>query len=118
MTPLATILWLCNIFFDTIGQLSFKAAAVAEDSLDGMERWRAMLKDKWIWLGVGCYIVEFFLWLAFLSMVPLSLGMLVGSVNIIAVMVGGRILFGEEFTRRRIAATIMIACGVSLVGWA
>jgi len=118
MTPLATLLWLGNIIFDTIGQLAFKAAATVDQDLDGLARWKAMACDRWIWLGVASYVVEIFLWLAFLSLVPLSQGVLVGSINILAVMLGGRIFFGEQLTQRRVAATVLIATGVAFVGWA
>ena len=112
------MLWLANIIFDTCGQLAFKAAADVGDEVGGWERWRIMLTDRWIWLGVGLYVVEFFLWLAFLSLVPLSEGVLVGSINILAVMLGGRLFFQEKLTPRRLVATGLIATGVALVGWA
>lgn len=117
MTPLATLLWALVLAFDTFGQLSFKAAAVSGSDSDGIERWWVMLKNHWIWLGVFSYVFEFFLWLAFLSLVPLSMGVLMGCVNILTVMIGGRILFNEALTPKRIGAICMIALGVTLVGW-
>ena len=118
MNTVATLIWLVVIVFDTFGQLSFKAAAATDEGLDGWARWKAMLSDKWIWVGIGSYVVEFFAWLAFLSMVPLSLAVLVGSINIITVVLAGRVFFGEALTRKRVAATILITLGVVLVGWA
>ncbi len=118
MTPLATLLWLLVIFVDTFGQLAFKAAATIAADVTGVARWRKMLLDKWIWCGIFSYVGEFFLWLAFLSLVPLSQGVLVGSINILSVMLGGRIFFGEKLTRKRVVATVLISTGVALVGWA
>ncbi|MBI3610151.1 MAG: hypothetical protein HY204_05550 [Nitrospirae bacterium] len=117
MTLTATLLWAGNIIFDTMGQLSFKAAATAAHDLDGLTRWRGMLKDKWIWLGAAAFGLEFLLWLAFLSLVPLSQAVLVGSVNILAILIGGRLFFGEMLTGRRVAASLLVATGVALVGW-
>lgn len=117
MTPLATLLWLATIIFDTIGQLAFKAAATIEDELSWLARWQRMFSDKWIWIGIGSYAIEFFTWLAFLSLVPLSQGVLVGSINILAVMIGGRIFFKEPLSPRRVTAIGLIAMGVALVGW-
>jgi len=117
MTPLATLLWVLNITFDAIGQLAFKAAAGTPDHLDGLERWKHMLGDRWLWLGISAYVVEIFCWIAFLSMVPLSVAVLLGSINILAVMLGGRIFFGEALTTRRLTATALITVGVVLVGW-
>ena len=81
-------------------------------------RLRTDMRNFMIWLGVAAYVVEFFVWLAFLSMVPLAQGVLVGSVNILTVQLGGRIFFKELLTPKRILASAMVAGGVALVGWA
>ena len=117
MSPLATLLWITNLFIDTFGQLSFKAASRAPSSSGIADRWRAMLKTPWMWLGIGTYVVEFFVYLAFLSKVPLSEGVLMTSLNIVAVMIGGRLIFREALTPNRVLATFLIATGVALVGW-
>lgn len=117
MTPLATLLWIANVALDTCGQLSFKVAAVKETEEDGLARWKSMLSDFWIWLGIGSYAIEFFLWLAFLTIVPLSQATLMGCVNILAVMIAGRVFFGEALTTKRVVATLLITVGVALVGW-
>ena len=117
MSPLATLLWASNLLCDVVGQLSFKAAARTPEEAAGIERWRRMLADRWIWIGVGAFVAEFALWLAFLSIVPLSLAVLVGSADIVAVMAGGKIFFGEALTPRRALAATLIAVGVALVGW-
>ena len=117
MTPLASILWLANLLVDTAGQLAFKAAASSADGHHGANSWKKMFMNRWIWAGVFCYIFEFFLWLAFLSIVPLSLGVLVGSLSIFTVTIGGRVLFGERLTPSRVIGTSLIALGVALTGW-
>lgn len=117
MSPLATLLWIGNLTFDTAGQLAFKAAATLGEEVGGWARWRLMLQDRWIWIGVSAFVAEFLLWLAFLSIVPLSQAVLVGSVNILAVMAGGRIFFREALTARRTAAALLVAVGVALAGW-
>ena len=75
-----------------------------------------MLRDKWIWLGLLAFAFEFVIWVAFLSLVPLSIGVLLASANLIAIMIGGWILFAEKLTSRRIAAAVLITVGVALVG--
>lgn len=117
MTPVVILLWLGNVLCDTAGQLAFKAASRAADDGDGLARWGRLLRRPALWLGVGCFAFEAFFWLAFLSLVPLSQGVMMGSLNIIAVMAGGWIVFAEAITRRRAAAIIVIAAGVGLVGW-
>ena len=115
--PLLTIsLWLANVLLDTGGQLAFKAAAGDPAAGDGMARWRYMAARPWLWIGIGCYVFEFLVWIAFLSLLPLSEGVLLGSINIVAIMVAGRILFAEKLTRLRVAGILLVTLGVAIVG--
>jgi drug/metabolite transporter (DMT)-like permease len=113
---LIAILWLSNIVLDTGGQLAFKAASLAPRQADAGSHWQTLLAQPWLWLGIGCYLVEFLVWLAFLTLVPLSEGVLLGSINIVAIMLGGRVLFGERLSGLRIAGVLLIALGVAIVG--
>jgi drug/metabolite transporter (DMT)-like permease len=116
ISTLVAGLWLCNVILDTGGQLAFKAAAGDQAAGDGLARWKYMAARPWLWLGVGCYIIEFLVWIAFLSLLPLSEAILLGSINIVAVMVAGRLLFGEKLTRRRVAGILLVTLGVVIVG--
>lgn len=116
MPPLVWLLWLLNSLFDTVGQLAFKAAATDPRAGDGLARWRWMARRPWLWLGIACFAVEFLLWLAFLSLVPLSEGVLLGSINIVAIMLAGRLFFAERLSRLRLAGIVLISAGVALVG--
>ena len=116
MAPLTLSLWLANVVLDTGGQLAFKAAAGDPRAGDGLARWRYMAARPWLWLGVGCYVFEFLVWIAFLSLVPLSEGVLLGSINIVAIMVAGRVLFGEKLTGLRVAGIVLVSLGVAVVG--
>ena len=81
-----------------------------------MARWRFMFKRPWLWIGVACYVAEFNFWLAFLSLVPLSDGVLLGSINIVAIMIAGRFLFNEKLAPMRVAGIILVSIGVAIVG--
>jgi drug/metabolite transporter (DMT)-like permease len=116
ISPLVAILWVLNVVLDTGGQLAFKAAAGDPAAGDGFARWLYMARRPWIWLGIGCYVVEFLIWIAFLSLLPLSEAILLGSINIVAVMVAGRMLFGEKLTRLRVAGILLVTLGVVIVG--
>ncbi len=105
------------MLIDSLGQMSFKAAALKAGDADGLKRWKDMLSNFWIWIGIACYLFEFFSWMAFLSMVPLAQGVLLSCLNIMTVMIGGRIFFGEKLTSKRILSASLIAIGVALVGW-
>ena len=117
MTWQASLFWLANMVCDTVGQLSFKAASLSADDYDGFAHWKRLAQSPYLWLGIAAFVFEFVFWLSFLSLVPLAMGLFVGSANMIAVMVGGRLLFGETITAWRAGAIGLIAVGVMLVGW-
>lgn len=116
MSHTAIFLWLLNVVIDTVGHLVFKAAACQGLDLDVVQHWKHMLRRPLLWIGVACYICEFFVWLAFLSLVPLSSGVMLGSINIVVLMVAGRIIFKERLTPWRVAGMSLITLGVVLVG--
>lgn len=116
MPGVVLALWLANVVLDTGGQLAFKAAAGDPEAGDGLKRWLHMARRPWIWLGIACYVLEFLAWIAFLSLLPLSRAILLGSINIVAIMLAGRLLFGEKLTRLRVAGIVLVTLGVVVVG--
>lgn len=115
MSPLALFFWISNITLDTVGHLAFKSAAVAEHEVE-LQRWKKMLSSPLLWIGIACFSLEFAVWFFLLSLVPLSLAILIGSINIVAVMLAGRLLFRERLDRMRVAGMTLIAIGVALAG--
>lgn len=116
MSQLTIILWLLTVIVDTFGQLAFKAAAATGSSYSGVSSWTHIAKQPWLWAGVASYILEFVLWLAFLSLVPLSVGVMLGSINIVTIMIAGRIWFKEELSKWRVIGICLITIGVTVVG--
>jgi multidrug transporter EmrE-like cation transporter len=47
---------------------------------------------------------------------PLSLGILIGSFNMVTIMFAGRILFNERLDKMRILGMTLICIGVALAG--
>jgi drug/metabolite transporter (DMT)-like permease len=115
LSNLAIFFWILNIVLDTAGHLAFKSAAIAEHETE-WQRWKVMLTSLPLWIGISCFCFEFVVWLALLSIVPLSLGMLVGSINIVVVMLAGKLLFGERLDRMRVAGMWLMTIGVALAG--
>lgn len=118
MSPLVLGLWVGNVLLDSTGQLAFKAAAGDPHAGEGLARWRHMAMRPWLWLGLACYVLEFLVWVAFLSLLPLSEGVLLGSINIVAIMLAGRLLFGEKLTALRVLGIGLVSLGVAIVGLA
>jgi drug/metabolite transporter (DMT)-like permease len=115
MSRLATALWVINIFIDTAGHLSFKAAADMK-AADERGSWLTMMRSGYLWVGIACFCLEFAVWFALLSLIPLSQAVLVGSINIVVLMIAGRLLFRERLDRLRVGGMILIAAGVALAG--
>jgi drug/metabolite transporter (DMT)-like permease len=115
MSRLATALWVLNIFLDTAGHLSFKAAAAVKAASEGRQ-WRAMLRSMHLWTGLTCFCLEFAVWFALLSLIPLSQAVLIGSINIVVLMLAGRLLFRERLDGLRLGGMMLIAAGVALAG--
>nr|WP_255682978.1 EamA family transporter [Dyella sp. 2HG41-7] len=109
-------MWLVNVTLDTGGQLAFKAAASDPLAGDGMARWRYMASRPWLWLGLSAYVLHLLSWIAFLSLIDLSQGILLASVNIVAIMIAGRVLFREKLTPLRVAGILLVSAGVAIVG--
>jgi drug/metabolite transporter (DMT)-like permease len=111
------IVWVLNVVLDSGGHFAFKHAAIEPDAdASFLIHWRHMLSRPWLWVGMLCFIGEFVAWLAFLSLVPLAQGVLLGMISIVIVMVGGRIMFHERLTRLRIIGMLLIMLGVAIVG--
>jgi drug/metabolite transporter (DMT)-like permease len=115
VSPSATLFWLLNIALDTVGHLAFKRAALTEHESE-WRRWKNMMSLPALWLGVVCFALEFVVWLALLALIPLSLAMMIGSINVVIVMFAGRFLFHERLDRMRIAGMCFVTLGVALAG--
>lgn len=116
MTPIVILVWFITIVVDTLGQLAFKAAATENLNHSGLAHWKYMARRPWLWVGIASYILEFMVWLIFLSFVPLSNGVMLGSINIVVIMIAGRLFFNEKITKNRFIGVILITLGVMVVG--
>lgn len=93
-----------------------KSASMRARTLKGSAFIVALLVQPLLWLAIVAFVALFLAWLGFLSLVPLSQGIMVGSITIAGVMLGGRIFFGERITQSRAIAVGLIGSGVLLVG--
>jgi drug/metabolite transporter (DMT)-like permease len=115
-SPLVVFLWILNVVVDNAGHVAFKVAAMEPGQETAAIRWWGMACRPWLWLGIVCFIAEFVLWMAFLSLIPLAEGVLLGMIGIAATMLCGRIFFHEHFTPMRVIGISLIVVGVALVG--
>lgn len=117
MTATAWLLLLVVLVLDTGSHLLLKAGSMRAKGAQGIAFVLALVVDPRLWIAVAAFVLLFLAWIAFLSEVPLSLGVMAGCITIVGVMLGDRICFGERITRHRALAIGLIAGGVFLVGW-
>ena len=118
MSPLALLLWSMTVMVDACGQLSLKQAAASAAGLNGLAHWKHMAQRPWMWIGIGSYVMEFVLWLAFLALVPLSIAVMLRTINIVVILIAGHVLLGDPLRRWRLAGVGLITLGVAVVGMA
>jgi len=117
MDLVSTVLLLILLLTDSVCHLCLKAAARSVLPATGVRYWRLLLSNPVLWIGITTTAADFLLWVAFISRVPLGQGVLLGSVTIVGVMVGARLLFRERITNARGVAITLIVIGVVLIGW-
>jgi drug/metabolite transporter (DMT)-like permease len=117
MSPLATSLLAIFLLGTTAGQLLFKAASLRAARQGRSALWPQLALEPLLWIGIAIYAFALLLWLALVSLLPLWQAVMVANLDILLVMVCGRIVFGERITLPRAAAVSLITLGVALVGW-
>lgn len=100
---------------DTVGHIALKHAAILDHDTE-WGRWKAMLSSIPLWIGVVCFCLEFVVWLAFLSVLSLSQGVLLGAINMVSIVIAGRLIFKDRLDRMRILGVLLITIGVVFVG--
>jgi undecaprenyl phosphate-alpha-L-ara4N flippase subunit ArnE len=119
LSPATIALIAATIFLDVFGQLGFKLGLNRIDDAHsgdtGLEFWLQLLTQRWLLLGIAAYALEFFLWLAVLSRVQLSIAFPLASLSYCGVLLASRAALGETISRRRWAGCGLITIGAALV---
>ena len=116
------ILFVVAVSLDTLGTVLFKHGSnqLPESKQLG---WRGhtenilgALKRKEIALGVLVYIVEYIIWIGFLSTMPLSAAYPLSSVTIVMILLASWLFLGEKIGKNRWLGALLIISGMFLVG--
>ncbi len=119
----ATAFWLIigAVGLEVIGQIAFKLGAATVVRASGeqgvLRYWGHMLMDPWIQAGVAAHAVELVMWVAALSMAPLSLAFPLVSLSYCGVAVASHFLLGEHIGRRGVLAIALVSVGAAMVAW-
>ena len=72
--------------------------------------------DPYVIAGLACYGISAAVWLVVLTRMPLSLAYPLVALAIVMVMVVSATFLGEPMPIGRIAGSILVVCGVALIG--
>jgi len=117
MSPRATSLLAIFLLGTTAGQMLFKAASLRGARAGRSGLWPQLALEPLVWIGIAIYALALLVWLALVSLLPLWQAVMVANLDILLVMVGGRIVYGERITLPRVVAVSLITVGVALAGW-
>jgi undecaprenyl phosphate-alpha-L-ara4N flippase subunit ArnE len=122
---LAFLLLIATVACDIIGQVCFKLGVGHDDGVAGAGEApvrsgvAAFLGDlvgsPWIVAGVLVYAVEFVVWFAALTRLPLSEAFPFNALAYCGVVLASRYLLHEEVSMRRWLGTLLVAFGVALI---
>jgi len=118
MTAEIVLLLAVSIACDVFGQLVFKVGAdrLPSPGKAGIRDFIVQLvAEPWLLLGIAIYAVEFVIWIRVLALVPLGIAFPIASLNILGIVLVGRILLGESVSRKQWAGTALITAGVAIV---
>jgi multidrug transporter EmrE-like cation transporter len=121
MTTTAYALLALAILLEVAGQVCFKLGLDRIPDQPGsgfgsaVNLWARIARSRWIGVGVAAYAVEFPVWLAVLSLAPLSAAFPAASLGYVGVALACRFMLGERIGRNRLMAMSLIVLGVALV---
>lgn len=117
MTTTAYTLLALAILLEIAGQVCFKLGLdrIPDQVGSGLGLWARIARSPWIGVGVAAYTLEFPVWLAVLSLAPLSAAFPAASLGYVGVALACRFILGERIGGRRLAAMTLIVLGVALV---
>lgn len=106
---------------ESFGDLFFKMGAISTGihnvtTANALEFALRLTSNPWLWIGVIFYLANFFLWIALLSRVDLSVAFPMSSLTYIIVPLLAIVFLREKVQLVRWAGIFFIIIGVSLAG--
>lgn len=107
------------LLFDTLGQTSFKLAAIAAEPLEmGIEWIIRVFTNPWIYVAIIAYIATFFAWMTLLKHAPVGPAFAAAHMEVVTVMIVSVWVFNDAITWPRLIGAILIITGIIFLAFA
>ncbi|WP_392553157.1 EamA family transporter [Orbus wheelerorum] len=101
------------LFFDTIGQTSFKLTANHSEPLEANIDWLIRIfTNPFVYIAIFAYISTFFTWMVLLKKAPVGPAFAASHLEIVTVMFVSIWVFNEEITLMRSIGAALIVLGI------
>jgi len=109
--------WALLLVVETLGQIALKTAGLQTGVLQpDQASVLAALSSPWLWLGLGCYLGQFAVWMAILERSSLSAAFPTSAIAFVAIMIVSWALFGDPMGWQKILGSVIIVAGILLLG--
>lgn len=101
------------LFFDTLGQTSFKMTAIQAEPLELSVEWFIRIfTSPWVYIAILGYVATFFTWMTLLKKAPVGPAFAAAHMEVITVMIASVWLFDEKITSLRLVGAALIVSGI------
>lgn len=101
------------LLFDTLGQSSFKLAAIHAEPLEASFDWVIrVFSNHWVYTAIVGYIGAFFTWMILLKKAPIGPAFAASHLEVVTVMIASIWLFNETITWTRLVGAGLIVGGI------
>lgn len=107
------------MLFDTIGQISFKMTANSAQPLEANWLWLfRVFTEPWVFIAICGYIGAFFTWMTLLRRAPVGPAFAASHLEVVTVMIGSVLLFGEKISFSHLVGAAFIIGGIIFLAFA
>jgi undecaprenyl phosphate-alpha-L-ara4N flippase subunit ArnE len=111
-------LFLIAAILESVGQISFKKAALAYREVQGVRYYLKLAGNKWALSGILSYSIEMVLWIFLLSRIPLSIAFPLAGLQQLIILVASYLFMNERINRVEWLGAGLIALGLSAIATA
>ena len=109
--------WALLVAIETVGQLSLRTAGTRVGAFTpDLASILAALATPWLWVGLGCYLGAFTVWMHILEKSALSAAFPTSAITFVTVMLASWAVLGEPMGWSKLLGSAIIVAGILLLG--